>query len=466
MNLQMLCTNCMLGTTEHTVCPFCGKTADWDMSRPMSALPSRTILGQQYILGRVLGCGGFGITYLAWDMKNQTRVAVKELFPEKDMTRNQQNKTVNIVTGQEQYVAHIRQRFLEEAQALYSFSNQPDIINVYRLFEENGTAYYAMEYLDGMDLKHILATNGRMNWQQLSGYLIMIFRALMALHKRNLIHRDISPDNIFITKDNRAKLIDFGSLRSYSNSNGLTTILKQCFAPYEQYRTNGNQGPWTDIYALSVTMYYALAGVLPPKAPDRLFTDKTVPIKQYCPDLSDRVADAIMKGMAVQPENRFQLIQDYARELGIYEAVIAGNSSGQNVNQQQICNQQAQVQAQVQAQQAQVQQQRPLQANQSVIHVFRCVQGGFVGRQWNLTVGTSLLIGRDQTSQIAYPVNYQGVSRRQCTVILDRQIKLWVRDEHSSYGTWVNDTRLEAGKWYIVQPGSKLLFGQEVYQIG
>lgn len=424
MRLQDLCTNCMLGTTQKGICPRCGKRADWDKDRAFFALPAGHVLGNQYYLGRVLGSGGFGITYLAWDMKQNRRVAIKELYPKDSVSRSRTTQSVQIIENQEEYFYHIKQRFLEEAKSLYLFSEQPDIINVYRLITQNQTAYYAMEFLDGMDLKTYLNKNGRMEWAQLSGYVKVLLRALTALHDEKMIHRDISPDNIFLLRAGGVKLIDFGSLRTYNNPNGLTTLLKHNFAPIEQYQTHGNQGPWTDIYALSVTMYYALSGVLPPKAQDRMFLDKTVSLKQYCPNLPDYVVEAIRKGMAPRPEQRFRDAREYKRAL-------FSEGDLESEGKRQIC----------------------------------CLEGRLKGKALYIRKGETLQIGRENGCKIQYPPKTPGISRLQCTITMNLQGEVYVRDENSSYGTYINQIRLQGGKWYPCRVGTILCFGVEKYQI-
>ena len=257
MDLQYLCTNCLTGTLRNGVCTYCHKRIHEIPKNPANALPARYMLGSQYYLGKVIGNGGFGITYLAWDCIEQRRVIVKELYPRQDVQRDQAGRTVIPLKGQEDYYRKLKQRFKEEAEILYSFRHEPSVMNVYRLMEDNNTVYYSMEYLSGFDLKTYMEQQGKLGWPQLSGYIRKILYTLQILHGQGLIHRDISPDNIFLTSVMDAKLIDFGSVRNYNSGQGLTTILKQVYAPVEQYFTNGAQGPWTDIYALSVTMYHA-----------------------------------------------------------------------------------------------------------------------------------------------------------------------------------------------------------------
>ncbi len=429
MEWQKLCTNCMLAQTTGTVCPHCGMPFDAAEKRDMRALPNRYILHGRYLIGRVLGVGGFGITYLAYDCLNHCRVAVKELFPCKDIMRKQGTSEISVLKGQEQYFGHIRQRFMDEAKILYQFRNWPEVVDVYQLFEENNTAYYVMEYLEGSDLKHFLVKNGRLSWEKMAVYTRMIVRTLNTLHGKGLIHRDISPDNIFLTRDGRARLIDFGSVRCYSNMGGFTAFLKECFAPPEQYQEHGKQGPWTDIYSLSVTMYYALSGVMPPKAPDRIRNDQTIPLQKLCPDMVAYISGAITKGMSVRQEERFQNVKEFAKALFPKEQLFESveGRTGQ--------------------------------------YVLSCVEGYYEGRNWSFRAGLAVTIGRDARCTIIYPSDRHGVSRRQCSLMLDRYGRLYVRDEKSSYGTFLNGRRLQPQKWYQIMDRSSLNFGQETYYV-
>lgn len=431
MELEKLCTNCMLASIKNGVCPHCGMPLEKAEIHDIRTLPPRHMLHGRYYIGKVLGIGGFGVTYLAYDCRKNTRVAVKELFPSKDAVREQGTCSIRVLSGQEEYFAHIRQRFMDEARILYRFQSSPDVVNVYQLFEENNTAYYVMEYLEGTDLKHFLLSQGRLKWERLSVYVSMVLKTLNTLHGQNLIHRDISPDNIFLTKDGRAVLIDFGSVRCYSNSGGFTTFLKECFAPLEQYREHGKQGPWTDIYSLSITMYYALSGVMPPKAPERIQNDRTVPLSKLCPLLPAHVAQAITKGMAVRQEERFQTVREFAKELFPGEKLFADAAA----------------------------------ATGSRPHSLYCVRGYYEGRSWGFRTGAAVSFGRDTRCTIAYPPNSKGVSRLQCSLMTDRQGRVYVRDENSTYGTFLNGSRLQPGKWYQITGRGSVHFGNEVYQI-
>ena len=428
---------------------------DLEPNRPTEALPARYLLGGQYSIGKVLGNGGFGITYLAWDGTNKRRVAVKELFPrypKESFRRTGMNITV--IQSERSYFDHVKKRFREEAQALHELRNVPEVINVYHLFEENGTAYYVMEYLEGKDLQHYLAEHGRMKWVELVNPLCMILRALDSLHEKELIHRDISPDNIFISDDGKVKLIDFGAARNYTGSRELTAILKGNFAPFEQFRSE-KQGPYTDIYALCATLYLAMSGKSPVKAPDRMVAlkygkaDPLKPIHSLCPDLPPQVVKALNWGMEVSPGKRPQTIREFAEALFPGKHVLytekkefdhknSGKQSEQYKKTQSPQNRQAG-------------------------RYVQCMNGIYKGRRFVLNPGISVLFGRTDDCMVRYPVNSQGISRHQCVMMLDNKGIAYVRDEKSTYGTYVNENRLRPMVWQVVRNGDRIRFGMEEY---
>ncbi len=469
MDLQRLCKNCMQAMVKNGICPCCGARQGAEQGKDPRVLPPGRILHGQYILGRTIGVGGFGITYLAYDLLGNHRVALKELFPCKDVVRDIKSGDIRVLQGQESYFSHVKQRFLEEAEALFRFRNIPDVVNVYRFFEENHTAYYCMEFLEGTDLKHYLMQHGKLEWEKLSGYIRMVLRALHALHRQNLIHRDISPDNIFLTKDGRAVLIDFGSVRSCSNNGGFTTFLKDCFAPWEQYRENTRQGPWTDIYSLCITMYYVLSGTLPQKAPDRLQDDKTVYIGTLCPELPRHVAAAITRGMELLQEKRFQNVQELSAALFPGEELwsltgrrtagqgIQGNDSrgsgdpkaGSNVSRRGSSRGSENGRGTG----------RPLEWG------LVCRKGYYAGRHWRFKPGVPVVFGREPRCTVPYPPDDHRISRKQCSVMLDRQGRLYVRDEKSTNGTFLNQRALPPSVWQQVTKGAYISFAQELYQV-
>ena len=422
----MQCQSCMMGTYINGICTHCHRRQKSAAERDPSALPLGMVLHQRYRLGDVLGRGGFGITYAAWDLLQNIPVAVKELFPNRDVRRESDSKTVTVMRGQEAYFAQISQRFSEEATLLLKMQENPSVVRV----------YYVMEYLDGMDLNAWLQHNDPMPWTKLSGIIAAVLDALEALHTVGLIHRDLSPDNIFLTRDGGVRLIDFGSVRAYEGSSHFTVFVKKSFAPWEQYQANSVQGPWTDIYALCVTMYFALSGKLPPIASERRLQDRTVPIRSLCPDLPQHVADAITFGMAVRAEVRCQSAAQLRRLL--FPAVRpSGKPSSRSVP--------------------------------SATEGFRvsCLRGQFAGRRWLLVPGKPFRMGRQLDCDVVYPPETKGVSRLQCTLLVDSEGRLLVRDEGSSYGTFLGvyerGMRLQPGQWFVAK-NCKIFFGiQEEY---
>ena len=313
-----ICAQCWQGTVVNGVCTACHQPAVPPEKRPRTALPILTVLNRRYMLGNVLGNGGFGITYSAWDRKEKRRVAVKEFFPRKMAGRSTDRLTLIPVQGDESNFSLLEDRFRKEAMLLRQMVGMSNIIQVYDLFSANGTAYYAMEYLDGCDLNHYLKKNGPLSWEFLSPRLAEVLRTLDVLHRSNLIHRDISPDNLFLTRDGKLHLIDFGSVRTYQGNGNMTVMAKDRFTPFEQYQTNGKQGPWTDIYSMGVTIYQLLSGRLPPKAME-IINDKVQPIPLHTlrPDLPEHIVQAVEKAMKPLPSQRYQSVGEFLLALGI-----------------------------------------------------------------------------------------------------------------------------------------------------
>lgn len=274
------------------------------------ALPVSTVLAGQYIIQDVLGQGGFGITYKALDRMSGREVAVKEYFPEAMATRLHGNTNVTSYSGDrgENFVYGM-QCFMKEAETLAQFIGNENIVRIYSYFEEYGTAYFVMDYIEGTSLnEYVKQRGGKVSFEEASDILVPIMDALGAVHQKGIVHRDVSPDNIYITNDGKVKLIDFGAARQSlgDKSQSLDIILKHGFAPKEQYMRRGKQGPFTDIYALGATFYYILTGRRPPDALERMDEDELIPLSTLGVKLSKAAEDAILMALNVQPEERFQ----------------------------------------------------------------------------------------------------------------------------------------------------------------
>ncbi len=312
---QNLCYNCFsqLESPEGP-CPYCGFDLEENAKKFPVALRGGTVLNDRYIVGRVLGQGGFGITYLAFDTQLQAKMAIKEYMPG-EMAARVEGRTVSVMAGtRADDFAYGAERFREEARTLAKFIGHPNIAGVSSCFDENNTSYFVMDYIEGVSFKSYIANNGgKVSVDEALNVMIPVLRALTAVHAGGFIHRDVTPDNIYISKDGNVKLLDFGSAR-YSigdKSKSLDVILKVGYAPKEQYSRRGRQGPYTDVYSCAACFYAALTGFLPPESLERLDQDELVPVSRAGIDIPDWLDRAILKGLAVQPEDRFQSAAEF-----------------------------------------------------------------------------------------------------------------------------------------------------------
>ncbi|MBQ6154096.1 MAG: protein kinase [Ruminococcus sp.] len=321
---ENLCPNCFQPLDANTkFCPNCGFSGQSNQEKYPVAIPAGTILAGRYIVGKVLGQGGFGITYLALDYQTKEKVALKEYFPETMVTRTEALTVSSYAGDREENFNYGKDCFLEEAKTLAEFIGNDNIVRVYSYFEENGTAYFAMEYIEGESLQeYITRKGGRIPFDDAKRILFPIMDALSSVHAKGIVHRDISPDNIYICKDNSIKLLDFGAAR-YSlgdKSRSLDVVLKHGYAPKEQYTRRGRQGPFTDVYSIAATFYRAITGQTPPDSIDRIDNDELVPPSQLGVSIPPKAEEALLKALAVQPEQRFQNIDALKNAMSIASA--------------------------------------------------------------------------------------------------------------------------------------------------
>ena len=294
------------------------------MEKNSYSLQRNTGLIGRYVIQKVLGQGGFGITYLGIDKLYGNKVAIKEYYPQKIAMRKAQYEDVVTVTSIEEKNNYNKgkKRFLDEAQVMARFNKNEGIVKILDFFEANNTAYIVMEYLEGITLKQYLGKYGVLQFRNLIEMMLPLLEALIEIHSQGLIHRDISPDNIMVQHNGKLKLMDFGAARDYTESGNksLTVILKPGYAPPEQYQTHGVQGPWTDIYALCATIYKCLTGITPPDAIARVMDDKFKEPDQLDGKLSPDIKKILWKGMNIFPEERYQDIVEFGED--VYDALF------------------------------------------------------------------------------------------------------------------------------------------------
>ncbi len=316
------CPNCMQALPGNDdVCPHCG----FEISRyeeKKNCLRPFTVLQNKYMLGRVIGVGGFGITYIGWDLNLQTYIAIKEYFPDsiagRDTSTAPENTQVLPMDEKKDTYDKGLKRYVEEAQSLSKFYQLQGIVSVKDFFYENNTGYIVMEYINGINLKEFLNNyGGKLSEMTVLNLMKPVLESLYQVHNAGVVHRDISPDNIMVDRDNRIKLIDFGSARGTSSETDktFTVILKHGYAPSEQYYAKGNQGPWTDIYSLCATMYKMLTGQLPPNSIERMEKDEYVSPSAWGVSVSPRTEAVLAKGLAVRAADRYQNLGQMLNDL-------------------------------------------------------------------------------------------------------------------------------------------------------
>ena len=293
-------------------CPVCGK--DLQDQNNAFQLPVGTILAGRYYIGKVIGQGGFGITYTGCDLKLGLKVAVKEYYPQGLVGRIAAYSTyLTVNPGNERTVFETqKKRFLDEARILAEFTGDSHVVRVSDLFEENNTSYIVMEYIEGETLEAFRKRCGVLTFDSVYEMLGPIMLTLSAIHAKGLIHRDISPANLMVKTNREVKLIDFGSARDYdvNEERSLSIILKPGYAPPEQYNTHGTQGPWSDVYALCATIYRCITGRIPDNSFERM-TNDTLPYPSDLGAVITREQEAVLLcGLAPQAEQRFQTMNE------------------------------------------------------------------------------------------------------------------------------------------------------------
>jgi len=316
------CYGCMRPIGNAPVCPHCGY--DTRNSGAPHQLPPGTVLQNRYLLGKVLGQGGFGITYMGYDQTLGIPVAVKEYYPSGLVMRECSHSlsVTNCEGATGSLFAGNRDRFLREARSLAQLSHVPEVVQVRDFFQENNTAYIVMEFLAGQTLKsYVRNRTAPLTLRETVAVLLPVFRGLGRVHEAGLVHRDISPDNIMLTSDKTVKLLDFGAVRDVGAADvdkeltkSTEAILKQGFAPLEQYQKKGSLGPWTDVYALCATIYYCLTKTTPPDAPGLLLEESEIPWQEL-PGLTVDQAAVLAQGTAILPKNRIRSVSELAARL-------------------------------------------------------------------------------------------------------------------------------------------------------
>ena len=290
-----------------TVCPHCGydpRITEYDRSH----LPAGTILAGRYVIGKALGLGSFGITYIGWDSQGQCRVTIKEFLPTAFACHRKGLNTVQFYSaeGREKFERGLA-KFREESAILRRLGDLDSIDRILDWVEENGTGYVVMEYLSGKTLKARLTECRALSFPDAMAILTPVLRTLDEVHKNGLLHSDISPDNIFLCRDGRVKLLDFGSAQFdlMRDTEGLSLVLKHGYAPPEQYVSHVLAGPWTDVFGAAATLYKMITGIVPPDVPQRQREDTLLRPQDLDCDIPPLAEKALLRALSLRPENRY-----------------------------------------------------------------------------------------------------------------------------------------------------------------
>ena len=312
---------------EYEICPYCGQEINAGPKTPIQLTPG-TVLANRYLIGFAVGSGGFGIIYKAYDLKLETIVAVKEFFSSSVlMTRAAGAKQIIVNKKRADEFEYRKKRFLAEARIMAQFGAHNSIPNVIEYFEENNTAYIVMELLEGVNLNKLMKDSSeKLSLERVLHITNEIGNALISLHEKNIIHRDVAPDNVFICSgdEGKVKLLDLGSAKLTDESDDvIDIILKPGYSPVEQYDNTNGVGVYSDIYALGATVYYMLTGIKPDESTNRKIEDKLVAPHEIDSNIPINVSNAVMRAMAIDKHMRFKSVNEFLLAIGGQKKVLS-----------------------------------------------------------------------------------------------------------------------------------------------
>lgn len=347
INPDGLCMGCMKQKGMKERCPYCGFSLQEYMKKQSGkALLPGTILKGIYLLGKIMGEGGFGITYIALNLNTEEPVAVKEYFPvnlaaRDTMTADRQAVSLPGGNNRQLYEDGLK-NFSAEAKRLRQFSSLPGITGFIDFFCENRTGYLVMEYINGTTLGCYLNRKKYIPEKETLVLMRPVLNTLAQLHRHGVIHRDISPDNIMVRNNGQLYLIDLGAARHVSEAEdqSITVLLKRGYAPVEQYQTHGRQGPWTDIYAVCAVMYKMISGRVPHESIDRMIGKELPDLEDLSlangiPSVSHRTSQSIKKGLSVRSADRYQTAEEFMEALYDETADIQEDTQDKEERKQQ-----------------------------------------------------------------------------------------------------------------------------------
>lgn len=418
----------------------------------------RELRNGRYRVREILGAGGFGVTYLCQDVPNNQLCAVKEYLPEAIAARETAGCRIVPQKDRMKEYLHGKKRFFDEALLLMKMKNLPSMVKVWEVFEENNTAYYAMEYLSGKTVKQLMASaGGRLSWDHALDIVRKTGIALDRMHRQaGVFHRDISPENIMVMPDGSVKIIDFGSAKmlAISENQQFSIVLKPGFAPPEQYSGKMSQGSFTDVYALAGTFYYAASGRKLPAAPNRLMGEKYQPLEQLVSKCNLKISQTVDKALVLSPQYRTQTMAEFVAGLSGKETLQGNRNTGISVKMQQSVRRNA-----VSARQPvnMPEERREPPKIPPVWLLISC--GAGAGNLYPLAVGKWIAVGRSREKSQIVINGHREISGLHFLLLYDAGKHSFYIIDKSVNGLYYQNRRLEKEKKYCIQPNTELGVG-------
>ena len=314
MNTDHLCMSCMREIGDENQCPYCGFHADSPQLAPY--LPLRTVVAERYLAGKLLDYNGDGATYMGWDLEMNAPVTIREFLPD-SIAERREDLTLVPMAGCESTYRDCYQSFLELWRKLARMRGLSALILVFDIVEDHGTAYAISEYMEGVSLREYLlrSPSGYLSWEQARILFMPVLSTLGTLHSAGIIHRGISPTTLIVGKNGKMRITGFSIWQARTARGDLTAQLFPGYAAIEQYGFEGQQGPWTDIYAFSAVLYRTLIGSTPLEATSRVTNDRLMVPGKFAEQLPAYVINALMNGLQILPEDRTRTVDQLRAEL-------------------------------------------------------------------------------------------------------------------------------------------------------
>lgn len=314
MNTDHLCMSCMREIGDENQCPYCGFHADSPQLAPY--LPLRTVVAERYLAGKLLDYNGDGATYMGWDLEMNAPVTIREFLPD-SIAERREDLTLVPMAGCEITYRDCYQSFLELWRKLARMRGLSALILVFDIVEDHGTAYAISEYMEGVSLREYLlrSPSGYLSWEQARILFMPVLSTLGTLHSAGIIHRGISPTTLIVGKNGKMRITGFSIWQARTARGDLTAQLFPGYAAIEQYGFEGQQDPWTDIYAFSAVLYRTLIGSTPLEATSRVTNDRLMVPGKFAEQLPAYVINALMNGLQILPEDRTRTVDQLRAEL-------------------------------------------------------------------------------------------------------------------------------------------------------